>query len=190
VEFKNFYEDMGPRPAGYQLDRIDNDGPYEPDNCRWATRSENGRNKRTNRIVTYQGRDMSLTEAAELTGLSFMTLWHRLNRGETGDRLFRPARYASHTDYIEVCASGKGVSVKRGYWTPEEVEKLAKLYPHYRSEDVADLLGREKRSVYNKAMSLGIKKTAAFLASGAAGRFGGASDLPEPGDELRQLESA
>jgi hypothetical protein len=68
-DFNMFLADMGERPPGMDLDRIDNSGNYEPGNCRWATRTANLRNTRRNRFVQLDGIRMSVTEAAERLGI-------------------------------------------------------------------------------------------------------------------------
>lgn len=90
-DFENFLADMGERPKGTSLDRINVDGDYEPSNCRWATKAEQNRNKRGSVIVTYQGRQMCAMEAAELSGLGFQTLRNRMRRGWPEDEWFLPA---------------------------------------------------------------------------------------------------
>lgn len=91
--FRNFYEDMGSRPEGYTLDRIDNDGDYCPENCRWATSKTQNRNRSNNALITYNGETKTLKEWSEILGLSYgMLVMRHCKYGWTGDRLFQPAR--------------------------------------------------------------------------------------------------
>lgn len=82
VGFLQFLDDMGPPPSPESsLERTWNDGPYTRSNCRWASRKEQARNRRTCRILAYAGRTQTLTEWSEQQGLSVKTLWTRLHRG-------------------------------------------------------------------------------------------------------------
>lgn len=81
TEFVGFLEDMGERPVGTTLDRKDGNKGYFKSNCRWATPKEQGRNKRTNRLVELDGRVLTVSAWSEITGIGKTTIKARLNRG-------------------------------------------------------------------------------------------------------------
>ena len=81
-DYANFLADMGRRPgSGYSIERIDNDGPYSPENCRWATAAEQRRNKRSTRLVSFGGRTQCIADWAAETGLNADTITIRLRLG-------------------------------------------------------------------------------------------------------------
>ena len=92
-DFAAFRKDMGERPEGMSLDRIDNEKGYSSDNCRWATMTEQRRNTRTNRQLTAFGRVQPLASWAEEYNLRRDTLARRLERGwSVEDALKTPLR--------------------------------------------------------------------------------------------------
>lgn len=82
--FEDFYADIGSRPSQlHSIERIDNDGDYEPGNCRWAVQSEQTRNTSRNKMITLAGRTQCLTDWARERGINVNTLNKRLRSGWT-----------------------------------------------------------------------------------------------------------
>lgn len=79
--FDAFLADMGIRPLGTSLERIDSDGNYEPLNCKWATSSEQNRNKRVTKRYLWDGEMRCFSELAEISGLKPAIISNRLNSG-------------------------------------------------------------------------------------------------------------
>lgn len=80
-DFAAFLSDMGERPEGTTLDRIDPDGNYTKENCRWATAREQLLNRRNTVMVTFKGKTVPLRDACLETGVPYATAWRRLKSG-------------------------------------------------------------------------------------------------------------
>ena len=89
--FENFLLDMGSRPsAAHSIERINSDGNYQPDNCRWATAKEQTRNTSQNVFIEYMGKSQCLMDWAIETGIKYYTLRSRIRRGIKTPDLFNP----------------------------------------------------------------------------------------------------
>lgn len=88
--YENFLADMGERPEGKELDRIDNAKGYEPGNCRWVTRVESIANRTNTIMVEFEGRDVPLSWLAREYGLRYHTVRLRYVKGKRGMELVEP----------------------------------------------------------------------------------------------------
>ena len=77
----NFISDMGEKPKGTSLERIDNDGPYSPDNCKWATAMEQAQNRRSSSLLTFKGRTLPVMQWSREIGIKRTTIEMRLLNG-------------------------------------------------------------------------------------------------------------
>lgn len=132
ASFEAFLRDMGDAPsADHQIDRIDNEKGYSRGNCRWATRKEQGNNKRNNRRLTIDGIERTLGEWSDVSGVAASTIARRASYGWKGDQLIcavkgtgrRPRCLMSplgRFESVQVCAKAYG----RGQtWVYDQIRK-------------------------------------------------------------------
>jgi hypothetical protein len=97
TSYHAFLADMGERPDGATLDRVDSAQDYRPGNCRWASWNEQARNRRSSRHIVVFGEAMTMAEAAERFGICYTTLKFRLSSGWAAERaVTAPVRKVSH----------------------------------------------------------------------------------------------
>jgi len=85
LDYLGFPDDMGEKPPGLSIERIDNEKGYGPDNCRWATMHEQSMNKRSNRYLTVRGETLHISDMAMKYGIGLSTLKVRLHRGRSDE---------------------------------------------------------------------------------------------------------
>lgn len=109
--FDNFVADMGPRPAGMSLDRVNNDGDYTPENCRWADQIQQHNNKSSNVLITHDGRTQTMASWARELGVRRGLLHSRLKRMPFSEAIARPLAKKAPPTTVECAACSKPMTI-------------------------------------------------------------------------------
>ena len=113
--FVAFFSDMGERPDGLTIERVNNDMGYSAENCVWASRKAQSRNRRGRRYLTVDGETKTLAEWADTSGVSIRTMWARLDSGWSHERVVRTkvggAGYGPKPKQKHATAVARGVTV-------------------------------------------------------------------------------
>lgn len=133
-KFENFYADMGDRPSPqHSLERVDNDGDYSPENCIWATREVQVKNKRNTRLITANGETYHLAEWARRLGCNPAAILARIAAGMSeAEAVTKPVPERPNSKL-----------------TPDDARKIRALYPSMTSIKLAEKFGVSKKSILN-----------------------------------------
>lgn len=130
--FNNFVADMGEKPVGYTIDRINVNGNYEPSNCRWASMEEQANNKRTSRYLTAAGESMTLAQWARKLGCTPSGILHRLENMSVEEALTKPVPKRPNSKL-----------------TMDQVKYARSQYPMKTLQEIATELSVSKKTILN-----------------------------------------
>jgi hypothetical protein len=145
----NFLEDMGERPEGMTLDRIDNNGNYCKENCRWATNKEQCRNRRNSFYITAFGKTQTVAAWEEETGVHHTSIINRFNRGLKEEEVFSKTR-VNQKNTVFIKAFDKEKSLKE--WSIEKDINKERISQRLKSGWTAEeaLTGNRKKVYHAK----------------------------------------